>query len=141
MIRRFFKKLNHQRGSATIEACISFTGFLFVVFTILGTVNFCRTQMLISNAVDTAARELSQYAYFYKMSGLQKFSSDLSGNAEVGKENINSVIGTVDHLYSSVGNAKDKSVQEVKLCRNVLLRISLQPKKTLQKLFLCPVIP
>lgn len=111
MMKKLFKKLNQQRGSATIEACISFTGFLFVIFTILGTVNFCRTQMMISSAVDTAARELSQYAYFYKMSGLQKFSSDLSSNADVGKENINSVIGTVDHLYSSVGSAAKGTVQ------------------------------
>lgn len=43
----------NRRGSATIEGVISFTGFLFVIFTLLNIVNFCRAQMLISNAVDS----------------------------------------------------------------------------------------
>lgn len=110
---KFFKneKLNKERGSATIEAIISFTGFLFVIFTILNVVNFCRAQMLISNAVDTATKEITQYSYFYKMSGLQKFSEDISNNAEDGKTNLNDVLGTVDGLYSSIGTAVDNTTQ------------------------------
>ena len=112
MAKEHGKEINHQRGSATIEAVIAFTAFLFAIFTILGMVNFCRAQMLMSAAVDTAAKELSQYAYFYEMSGLQKFEKKLDANAEVGKNNINEVIGTVDALYSSINNAVDRTVQE-----------------------------
>ena len=107
------EKQHQERGSATVEAIISFTGFLFVIFTILSVINFCRAQMLISNAVDTVAKEISQYSYFYKMSGLDKFSEELSNTAEDGKTNLNDVLGTVDNLYTSIGTAADNSKQHV----------------------------
>ena len=91
-----------QTGSAVVEAIISFTGFLFVLFTILNVVNYCRAQTLISHAVDSAAREISQYAYFYKMSGLQKIDKAAAENAGAGADNLNAVIGTVDNLYKSI---------------------------------------
>ncbi len=105
MWKRLLGKVNKQHGSATIEAVVGFTGFILVIFTILSLVNLCRAQMLISSAMDNAAKELSQYAYFYKMSGLQKFSESLGEAASVGKEDINSVIGSVDNLYSSMTEA------------------------------------
>lgn len=114
------KKLNKERGSATVEAIISFTGFLFVIFTILNIINFCRAQMLISNAVDTATKEITQYSYFYKMSGLQKFSDDISANAEQGKTNLNDVIGTVGDLYSSIGTAADNTAEHAANIKNAV---------------------
>ena len=105
-------KFNNQRGSATIEAVIGFSVFLLTIFTILGMANFCRAQMLVSAAVDTAAKEMSQYAYFYEMSGLQKFEEQLDANAQLGKSNINDVIGTVDKLYTSINGAVEQTVQE-----------------------------
>ena len=119
---KFFRneKLNKERGSATIEAIISFTGFLFVIFTILNVVNFCRAQMLISNAIDTATKEITQYSYFYKMSGLQKFSEDISNNAENGKTNLNDILGTVDGLYSSIGTAVDNTTQHATNVQNAV---------------------
>lgn len=97
-----FKKLKSRCGSATIEAIISFSAFLVTFFTILGVINVCRAEMLISNAVDTSAKEISEYSYFYKMSGLQKISNAVQGNAEVGANNVNEIIGTVDDLYTSL---------------------------------------
>ena len=97
---------------------VAFTGFLSVIFTILNVVNFCRAQMLISNAVDTAAKELAQYSYFYKMSGLQKFDKAVKENADIGAGNLNQVIGTVDGLYSSLGEATSNTVQNVTNLKN-----------------------
>lgn len=102
MLKRLFMKVNKERGSATVEAVIGFTGFLLVIFTILSLVNLCRAQMLISSAMDNAAKELSQYSYFYEMSGLRKFSEALGEKATVGRSDINDVIGSVDSLYDSV---------------------------------------
>ena len=119
---KFFKlkKQNNQRGSATVEAIVSFSGFLFVIFTIINVVNFCRAQMLISNAVDTATKEITQYSYFYKMSGLQKFSKDFNDNAQDGKANLNDIIGTVDSLYSSIGTAADNTVEHATNIQNAV---------------------
>ncbi len=115
-----FKKLNKERGSATIEAVISFTGFLFVIFTILNVSNFCRAQMLISNAVDTATKEITQYSYFYKMSGLQKLSEDVAGHANDGKTNLNSVVDTVGGLYSSLTGAVDNTTEHATNIKNAV---------------------
>lgn len=114
------KELNNQRGSATIEAVIGFTALLLAIFTILGLMNFCRTQMLVSAAVDTAAKEMAQYAYFYEMSGLQKFEKKVDDIAGVGKSNINQIIGTVDSLYSSINSAVDQTSQDSKNIANML---------------------
>ena len=91
-----------QGGAATVEAIVSFSCFLFVVFTILTTVKYCRAQALISNAVDSAAKELSQYSYFYEMSGLGKVSKALGDNASVGADNINSGASLVHALLHCV---------------------------------------
>ena len=112
--------LRNENASATVEAAISFTGFLFVIFTILNIVNFCRVQMLISNAIDTATKEISQYSYFYKMSGLQKFDQEITAYGQEGAGNINDIIGTVDGLYKSVGTAVDNSTQNVTNIQNAI---------------------
>lgn len=112
MKMKLFRKFHKEEGSATIEAVVSFTGFLFVIFTLLSLVNLCRAQMLISSAMDNAAKELSQYSYFYKMSGLQKIDKALNDKAEVGKSHINEVIGSVDNLYGSMVNAVDSTTED-----------------------------
>lgn len=104
--------LHDKKGSATVEAVVSFVGFILVIFTILGMARLCQAQMIISTSVDTAAKELSQYSYFYKMSGLQKFDKKLSSTAEVGKDSINTVVSSVDTLYSALGNAYDQTVED-----------------------------
>ena len=76
--------------------------------------------MLISNAVDTATKEITQYSYFYKMSGLEGFSNQVADNAETGKTNLNDVIGTVGDLYSSVGTAVDNTVENATNIKNAV---------------------
>jgi hypothetical protein len=114
------EKWGRQRGSATLEAVVGFTAFLLAIFTILGMVNFCRAQMLISAAMDAAAKEMAQYSYFYEMSGLRKLEGKLDTNGAKGRENINGIIGTVDNLYSSITGAVDQTVQEKNNVQNMI---------------------
>ena len=111
MKMKLLEKLKQQKASATVEAVVSFTTFIFVIFTILSLVNLCRAQMLISSAMDNAAKELSQYSYFYKMSGLQKFDKALNEKGKTGKSQINEVIGSVDELYGSMVDSVDTTVE------------------------------
>lgn len=126
MLKRMIHNMKKQTGSATIEAVVAFTGFLFVVFTILGTVDFCRAQMRVSAAVDTVARELAQYSYFYEMSGLQKFEKASDPIVGVGKKNINEVIGTVDSLYSALGGAVEGTSEDMANLADVTTKGDLQ---------------
>ena len=111
---------DRQRGSATVEAVVGFTAFLLAIFTILGLVNFCRAQMLVSAAMDTAAKEMAQYSYFYEISGLGKFEKSLDMNGKKGTDNINKIIGTVDVLYGSVNSAADQGVQEMNSAQDMM---------------------
>lgn len=61
--------------------------------------------MLISNAMNTVTKELTQYSYFYQVSGLQKFDQDIQTIGEEGALNLNTVAGSVGNLYSAMGTA------------------------------------
>lgn len=120
MERKQCENKGQQRGSATLEAVVGFTAFLLAIFTILGMVNFCRAQMLVAAAMDAAAKEMAQYSYFYEMSGLRKLEGKLDTNGEKGRDNINSIIGTVDTLYGSITGAVDQTVQEKNNVQNMI---------------------
>ena len=127
-MNKFFCSLDKrsQNGSIVVEGILSFCGFLLFIFTILNIVNYCRVQSLISNAVDSAAKEMSQYAYFYKMSGLQKLEGKIAENGQMGADNLNNVIGTVDNLYKSLGTLVDNSAANVTNVTNAVESGTLQ---------------
>ncbi|MBO4616442.1 MAG: hypothetical protein J5717_03760 [Lachnospiraceae bacterium] len=105
MLKRILNRLKEKCGAATIEAVVAFTGFLFVIVTILNVANYCRAQMVISNAVDAAARELAQYSYFYNMTGMEKFNNYVNENAGIGAANINDVIDGTNSVYTTLSSA------------------------------------
>lgn len=98
--------IKNQKGSVTIEAVVSFTAFLFLIFTILGVINYCKVQTEVSLAVDNTAKELSQYSYFYKMSGLDKLNDSLAVAGNTAAEKIDPVIGATDGFFQSFGAVK-----------------------------------
>lgn len=102
MLKRFFERLKNKCGSVTVEALVSFVGFLFVIITILNVANYCRAQMIISNAVDTAAREMAQYSYFFDMTGMKKFNDYVNKNAAIGAANLNDVIDGTNSVYTTL---------------------------------------
>lgn len=121
MIKRILEKYRHsQVGSATIEAVISFTGFLFVIFTILNIVNFCRAQMLVSNAMDTVTKELTQYSYFYQISGLRKFDQEIQAIGDENSISLNNLASSVGDLYNALGTAASSSEEEIRGLNNSL---------------------
>lgn len=126
MINRILHKLRRrQTGSATVEAVVSFTGFLFVIFTILNIVNLCRAQMLVSNAVDTVAKELTQYSYFYQISGLHKFDQEIQAIGEEKAISLNNVASSVGDLYNVLGTSVSSSEEEMRGLHNSLAQGNL----------------
>lgn len=79
--------------------------------------------MLISNAVDTVTKEITQYSYFCEMSGLSKFKEfkgDLEEQATIGANNINEIVGTVDDFYSTLGSSYDKTAENLTNIKNAV---------------------
>ncbi|SCW99630.1 hypothetical protein SAMN02910339_00001, partial [Lachnospiraceae bacterium YSD2013] len=105
LLKRMITRFKDKCGAVTVEALVSFVGFLFVIITILNVANYCRAQMVISNAVDAAAREMAQYSYFYEMSGMKKFNDYVNDNAGVGAANLNDVIDGTSSVYTTLSKA------------------------------------
>lgn len=95
-------KQESQRGSLTVEATVSLTVFIFFIITILSLINICRAQAKIAVAVDSVAKEISQYSYFYGISGLHKKHEELAGMAGDTSQSIDNIIGNTNELYDSI---------------------------------------
>ena len=67
-----------ETGSITVEASISLTFFTFVMVCFLLFINVGRAQMRIQLAANNAAREISQYMYLMKITGLYSMEQDIS---------------------------------------------------------------
>ena len=97
-----------ERGAVVVEGIISLTTFMFTIFTILSIVNICFIQSRMSVALNSAAKEISQYSYFYYKFGLdqlnQKISSGTADSRQLADKTVNGVAETLDML---AGAGKD----------------------------------
>lgn len=89
-----------ENGAIVVEATISLSVFIFVIFTILSIVNICYIQAKMNTALNTAAKEISQYSYLYFKFGLNKTEQ---GWAEAGQKSG----ATVDQIAGGVAGFID----------------------------------
>ena len=101
----------NERGSVTVEATIALTAFLFLFVMIYGLITICRAQANIQIAINSAAREISQFSYLYGMTGLDKSMNAVREKANKNKttagefiDNVKDVFGEIKGL---VGEAKE----------------------------------
>lgn len=124
-----------ENGAASIEATISLTVFIFVIMAIYMLINYCLVQARVNYAISTAAKEMSQYSYFYHVFGLEKvdktlnskkgqavnalssFSSLISGVSEEAGEISNDSSGYFDSVLS--GEKTDDLVEVYKQIQDV----------------------
>ena len=93
---------NNQEGSVTIEATISLTAFLFMFIMIYSIVTVCRTQATIQVAINSTAKELSQYSYVYSITGLHSAMKNLQENAQDTKADTNALAGDIADVFSGI---------------------------------------
>ena len=96
----------NERGAIVVEATVSLTAFIFAIFTILSIVNVYYIQAKISMALNSAAKEISQYSYLYYALGVDKYDAQLSEGTEDSKLTAEKTIDGVDTLIDSFTNAK-----------------------------------
>ena len=86
-----------ERGSATIEATIGLTAFIFFMMMFIMIVKCVMVQTIMQNALSQTAKEVSQNVYLYKAFGLVSVKQELSSaNSAVTK----SVSDTKNNLQS-----------------------------------------
>lgn len=72
-IKGFFEKVKQrERGAVVAEATIALTAFVFAIYLILSIVDICYVQAKMGIALNSAAKEMSQYAYLYDAFGLDE---------------------------------------------------------------------
>lgn len=99
--------LKKENGSVTIEATISLSSFMFAIVTILTIVNICIVQARMSYALNTTAKEISQYSYIYSLTGLNDSQSGLYAAGEKDTEDISKILSDVNTVYNEIENLGD----------------------------------
>ena len=99
-----FKKIKNESGSVTIEATISLSAFMFAIVTILTIVNICIVQAKISYAINTTAREISQYSYLYSLTGLNDREAEIAEAGKAQTSDISSILSDVNTVYNEIEN-------------------------------------
>jgi len=75
-----------DRGAIVVEATLSFTAFVFAIFTILSLVNIFFIQAKIGIALNSAAKEISQYSYLYYKLGADKLQAEFKEGTEESRD-------------------------------------------------------
>ena len=101
-----FKK---EQGSATIEATISLTLFVFVIMAIYLIVNFCIVQAKVAYAINATAKEMSQYSYFYHTLGLDSVDSKLAGGKQQAIDTFDDISALIDNSNTLLSDGTSAS--------------------------------
>lgn len=139
-----------EQGSVTIEASISLTVFVFLFAAIYSIISFCIIQQKISYAMDTAAKQIAEYAYFYELTGLKQKEEGVYENASAATEafasinqNISGIKGSIDDFSSGfqegqldqMFDAVDQGSKNVEDLSNLIQSQIDDPGKFLSEMF------
>lgn len=106
-MKRKNHKLTEEKGAVVIEATLSVTFFMFVIVLMLNFVNICIAQAKIGIALNQTAKEISQYTYFYSLTGLNEVQATLNEETEAVKSDVTKAEDAVfETINSVVGMAK-----------------------------------
>jgi len=97
--------MNKQRGAIVVEATISLSAFIFMIFTILSIVNICFIQAKIATSLGSAAKEISQYSYLYYALDIDSLDASMASGTQDSKELASKTIYGVDTFISSLSDA------------------------------------
>lgn len=110
------RRLKDENGMVTVEATISLSSFMFAIVTILSVVNICIVQARMSYALNTTAREISQYSYLYSLTGLNDSHSQVAQAGEAGTQDITKILADVNTVYNEIenlGNTGNQSIDNI----------------------------
>jgi len=98
------EKKNLERGVVTIEATISLSLFIFVIIILLSIINIFTLQARMQVALNTTAKQISQYSYLYSLVGNGLQSSVKGEGKEVDNidENLGRVVLELENLAGDV---------------------------------------
>lgn len=106
---------DNEKGAIIVEATIALPVFMFAIVTLLTIVNICFAQSKIGVAVNTTAKEISQYSYLYGLTGLNQKQAAMYEEGQYAKNNIDETLNGVEGLFSAasgIGGAVNEAVSD-----------------------------
>lgn len=97
-----FRKFKKAKGAVTIEATLTLTTFFFFFLTIYSLVTICRAQSTIQVAINSAAKELSQYSYLYSLTGFNRAEGALAEAASGTRSDVNELASNVSDVFNGI---------------------------------------
>ena len=114
------KQSKWEEGSITVEASISLIFFSLAMICLLFFINVGRAQLRLQIAANNAAREISQYMYIMKVTGLYSVKSGIAeagagGAATVakGEENFSTALEGINAIANKIGSTDYSNPQDV----------------------------
>ena len=101
-------KKENEKGSYTIEACISLLAFLIAIYVVFLQINTMVAECVLQKAVDNVAVEISSFSYILKRVGIipEHDDSEMSSTINAinsGKEAYQNFSSTADDISGFVG--------------------------------------
>ncbi|MBD5528063.1 MAG: hypothetical protein HDR02_06570 [Lachnospiraceae bacterium] len=98
-------KESRERGAVVVEAIISMTAFIFTMLIILSIADIAYTQSKMAVALNSAAKEISQYCYLYYKFQLDDVNADQSNGTERAQETVKNTMAGLGQMMDSFGEA------------------------------------
>lgn len=99
-----------EKGAIIVEATLSLTFFMFAIMTVYTMLNVSLAQARIGSSLNLVAKEISQYAYVYDMTGLNDKQADLAANSGAAQSILQSDLSDIEDFYDAVGGITDSAL-------------------------------
>ncbi len=126
---------NREKGAVVVEATLSLTAFMFAILIILSIAGIAYTQSKMAVALNSAAKEISQYCFLYYKFQLDKPNADLSKGTEDAQKTVEDTMDGLGQMMDSFGNAgSDFEVKNFDSAINELEKGADAANRTVSKL-------
>ncbi len=106
-------KMKSERGAVIIEATLSVVLFMFAILTVYTMFHVSLAQSRISSALNSVAKEISQYSYIYDLTGLNDAQADLAGQGGAAESVLSDNLSEVETFYDAIGGITDTAMDIV----------------------------
>lgn len=96
---------SRERGAVVVEAVISMTAFIFTILIILSITDIAYTQSKMAVALNSAAKEISQYCFLYYKFQLDEANASLSEGTQGAQKTVEDTMAGLGQMMDSFGNA------------------------------------
>ena len=104
--------MKKNKGSLTVEACLSLTIFIMLFVTILYIMRLVFAYEIMQHALNQTAKEFSAYSYYYAVSGLADINGKIQSSTAAGVKMFDESITNIVNVYDTFNTLGD-GIKEV----------------------------